>query len=278
MKTVSLSRPQILIEAKPMWLSLKLRELWEYRELLYFLTWREIKVRYKQTVFGAAWAVLQPVLATVVFTLFLGRFAGIPSEGLPYALFAYCGLLPWQIFTRALTEASTSLVVNERMITKVYFPRIFVPASSVLASLADFAIAALVLIFLMGFYGYLPLFQILALPFFLSLAVMTALGVSFWLSAFDAQYRDVRYTFPFLTQFWLFASPVVYPTSVVPEPWRFFYGLNPMVCVVDGFRWALLGGDLSWATMVLSAGSAILVFWSGVVFFSSVEESIADII
>ena len=223
------------------WVAINLIELWEYRELLYFLTWRDIKVRYKQTVLGAAWAVIQPFGMMLVFTVFFGRLVGVPSDGLPYPIFAYTALLPWQLFSRALTDASTSLVINERLITKVYFPRLLIPLSAVLASLVDFAIAFVLLLGMMVFYGIVPTGSVLMLPLFVLLALMTALGIGFWLSALNAQYRDVRYTLPFLTQFWLFATPVVYPSSLVPEQWRLLYGLNPMTGVVEGFRWALLG-------------------------------------
>lgn len=245
----------MLIRPASGWVPLNLAELWEYRELLYFLTWRDIKVRYKQTVLGAAWAVIQPLGMMLVFTIFFGHLVGVPSDGLSYPIFAYTALLPWQLFSRALTDANTSLVVNERLITKVYFPRLLIPVSAVLASLVDFAIAFVLLLGMMVFYGIVPTGFVLMLPLFVLFALMTALGIGFWLSALNAQYRDVRYTLPFLTQFWLFATPVVYPASLVSDQWRLLYGLNPMIGVVEGFRWALLGKtgapDAMWAVSLM---------------------------
>ncbi|MFB3060584.1 MAG: ABC transporter permease, partial [Candidatus Binatia bacterium] len=227
-KEANIRSSPLLICPASAWVLPNLAELWEYRELLYFLTWRDIKVRYKQTVLGVAWAVIQPLGMMLVFTIFFGHLVGVPSDGLPYPIFAYTALLPWQLFSRALTDASTSLVANERLITKVYFPRLLIPVSAVLASLVDFAIAFVLLLGMMVFYGIVPTGSVLMLPLFVLLALMTALGIGFWLSALNAQYRDVRYTLPFLTQFWLFATPVVYPSSLVPEQWRLLYGLNPM--------------------------------------------------
>ncbi len=261
------------------WVAINLIELWEYRELLYFLTWRDIKVRYKQTVLGAAWAVIQPLGMMLVFTIFFGHLVGVPSDGLPYPIFAYTALLPWQLFSRALTDASTSLVVNERLITKVYFPRLLIPVSAVLASLVDFAIAFVLLLGMMVFYGIVPTGSVLMLPLFVLLALMTALGIGFWLSALNAQYRDVRYTLPFLTQFWLFATPVVYPASLVPEQWRLLYGLNPMTGVVEGFRWALLGGTGAPDTMLAVSATVVLgVFIGGLYYFNRVGETLADVV
>ena len=241
------------------WVAINLIELWEYRELLYFLTWRDIKVRYKQTVFGVAWAVLQPLSMMLIFTVFFGNLVGVPSDGLPYPIFAFTALLPWQLFSRALTDASTSLVADERLITKVYFPRLLVPTSAVLASLVDFAIAFVLLLGMMVFYGIVPTIAVLMLPLFVLLALMTVLGVGFWLSALNAQYRDIRYTLPFLTQLWLFVTPVVYPASMVPESWRLLYGLNPMAGVVEGFRWALLGKGGAPDIMLAVSAVAVLV-------------------
>ncbi len=261
------------------WVAINLIELWEYRELLYFLTWRDIKVRYKQTVFGVAWAVLQPFSMMLIFTVFFGNLVGVPSDGLPYPIFAFAALLPWQLFSRALTDASTSLVVNERLITKVYFPRLLIPVSAVLASLVDFAIAFVLLLGMMVFYGIVPTGSVLMLPLFVLLALMTALGIGFWLSALNAQYRDVRYTLPFLTQFWLFATPVVYPSSLVPEQWRLLYGLNPMTGVVEGFRWALLGTNTAPGPIVIvSALAAFLLLVSGAFYFRRMEKTFADVV
>jgi lipopolysaccharide transport system permease protein len=256
------------------------RELWEYRELLFILVWRDVKVRYKQTLLGAAWAILQPLGAMLVFTFFLGKLARVPSDNLPYPVFAYSGLLIWQFFSRALTEASVSLVVNERVITKVYFPRLLVPSSVVLAGLVDFVIAFVLLLGLMAFYHLGISWSVLFAPLFLLLAMAAALGVSFWLSAFDVKYRDVRYTLPFLTQIWLFATPVVYPSSLVPAWLRPWYGLNPMVGVVEGFRWSLLGSPASpnIGMIGVSVGVVVLVLAGGVIYFRTMERTLADLI
>jgi lipopolysaccharide transport system permease protein len=271
------SIPVFVIRPSRGLVALDLRELWHYRELLHVLIWRDIKVRYKQTATGTAWAVIQPFFAMVVFSLFFGRLAKIPSEGLPYPIFAYSALLPWQFFAKALTEASTSLVVNERVITKVYFPRLLVPTAVVSAGLLDFGIAFLLLAGMMFFYGIIPSWPVLTIPFFLLLALMTALGVSFWLSALDVEYRDVRYTLPFLTQLWLFATPVVYPSTMVPEAWRALYGFNPMVGVIEGFRWALLGSAPPDPMMLAVSGVAVaLVFMSGLIYFRRMERTLAD--
>jgi lipopolysaccharide transport system permease protein len=279
LKGESLPSSTVIIRPSSGWVPLNLAELWEYRELLYFLTWRDIKVRYKQTVLGAAWAVIQPLGMMLVFTIFFGRLVGVPSDGLPYPIFAYTALLPWQLFSRALTDASTSLVVNERLITKVYFPRLLIPVSAVLASLVDFAIAFVLLLGMMVFYGIVPTGSVLMLPLFVLLALMTALGIGFWLSALNAQYRDVRYTLPFLTQFWLFATPVVYPASLVPEQWRLLYGLNPMTGVVEGFRWALLGRTGAPDAMLAVSATVVLgVFIGGLYYFNRVDETLADVV
>ena len=271
--------PVTIIEPSKGWISLNLRDLWEYRGLLYFLTWRDIKVRYKQTVLGAAWAIIQPFFTMVVFSLFFGRLAGIPSEGVPYPIFAYSALLPWNYFAGALDRAGNSLVGSANLITKVYFPRLVIPLSAVLAGLLDFAIAFVVLIGMMLFYGITPTVAVLTLPFFLLLALVTALGVGLWLSALNVQYRDVRYTIPFLTQFWLFASPVAYPASLVPERWRALYGLNPMVGVVEGFRWALLGKTESPGPLLaVSVAVVILLFVGGLFYFRRMEETFADVV
>ncbi|MDW8003073.1 MAG: ABC transporter permease [Deltaproteobacteria bacterium] len=247
------------------------------RELLYFLAWRDIRVRYKQTVLGVAWVVIQPFLLMLVLPL--GKLAKIPSEGIPYPIFAYTALLPWQLFAKGLNEASTSLVANERIITKVYFPRLIVPASAVFAALVDFAIAFGLLILLMLYYGIMPGLAVLTLPLFVLLAAMTALGVGFWFSALDVQYRDIRYTIPFLTQLWFFATPIVYPLSMVPEKWRILLSLNPMCGVVEGFRWALLGKEhLMVLPLLISVAVVFLVFIGGLYFFRHVEKTLADVI
>jgi len=258
---------------------LGLKELWDYRELLYFLTWRDIKVRYKQTVLGAAWAIIQPFFMMVVFSLFFGRLAHVPSDGLPYPVFAYCALLPWQLFAHALGESSNSLVANERLITKVYFPRLLVPISSVLGGLVDFAIAFVILLLMMAWYGIRPSWAIVALPGFILLAIASALGTGLWLSALNVRYRDVRYTLTFLIQLWLLATPVAYPSSMIPERWRALYGLNPMAGVVEGFRWALLGkSEGPGALLAVSVVMVILVFIGGLFYFRRMEAEFADVV
>lgn len=261
------------------WRSVRLRELWEYRELLYFLTWRDIKVRYKQTILGASWAVIQPLFMMVVFSLFFGRLAGVPSDGIPYPIFAYAALVPWTFFASGLNQSAESLVGNSRMITRVYFPRLALPIATVLAGLVDFGIAFGVLLLMMGLYGIAPTINTLWLPLFLLLALVTALGVGFWLSALNAKYRDVRYTVPFIIQAWLFITPVAYPSSLLSEPWRTLYGLNPMVGVVEGFRWGLLGTDTAPDAMgIVSALSAVAVLIGGALYFRKQESSFADVI
>jgi lipopolysaccharide transport system permease protein len=244
--------------------TLEFRELWQYRELLYFLTWRDIKVRYKQTLLGVAWAVIQPLCIALTLAVFLGRLAKVPSDGVPYALFAYTAMVPWQLFVHALTEASNSLVANDRLITKVYFPRLVVPMSAVLGGVVDFLIAFFVLIPLLAYYRIVPTAAVLTLPFFVLLTALIAFGAGLWLSALNVQYRDVRYTIGFLVQLWFFVTPVAYPTSVVPERWRPWCGLNPMVGVIDGFRWALLGsGAFPSRLLVVSAAAAAVILASG---------------
>jgi lipopolysaccharide transport system permease protein len=267
------------IEPSKGWISLGLKDLWQYRELLFFLTWRDIKVRYKQTALGAAWAVIQPLFTMLVFTLFFGRLARVPSDGIPYPLFSYAALLPWQLFAYALTESSNSVVANERLITKVYFPRLVVPLASILAGLVDFVIAFTLVIGMMVLYGIRPTWAILTLPFFVVLAMATALGVGLWLSALNVQYRDVRYTLNFIVQFWLFASPVAYSSTLVPTRWRPFYGLNPMAGVIEGFRWALLGkaqtpGAMLWVSVVVVA----LVLVGGLYYYRRMEKTFADVV
>jgi len=258
---------------------LRLKELWEYRELLYFLVWRDVKVRYKQTVLGAAWAVIQPFFTMVVFSIFFGRLAGIPSDGLPYPIFAYCALLPWQLFSHAMMESGNSLVANQNLITKVYFPRLVIPLSAVLAGLVDFGIAFLVLLGMMAYYGMAPTMAVVTLPLFILLAIATALAVGLWLSALNVQYRDVRYTIPFLTQFWLLATPIAYPSSLVPEGWRVLYGLNPMAGVVEGFRWALLGTANAPGRMLAVSVAVVLAFLiGGLYYFRSMERTFADVV
>ena len=272
--------PVFFIKPEQGLISLGLRELWEYRELLYFLVWRDIKVRYKQTVLGAAWAIIQPVFMMVVFSLFFGRLAKVPSNGIPYPIFVYCALLPWQLFAHALTESSNSLVANERLITKVYFPRLLVPASSTLGGLVDFAIAFVILLLMMAWYGIRPTWAIAALPGFIMLAMASALGVGLWLSALNVRYRDFRYIIPFIVQFGLYVSPVGFSSNVVPEQWRFLYSLNPMVGVIDGFRWCILGGQSGLYLPGLAASGIVsgIFLWLGIRQFRKTERSFADII
>ena len=238
--------------------SLDLGAVWRYRELLYFLVWRDVQVRYKQTVIGIGWAILQPLLAMVIFTVIFGNFAQIPSDGLPYPIFAYTALLPWTYFAQALSRSGTSLVGNANLITKVYFPRLLIPLASVLAPAVDFLLSFLILLGLMAWFGVVPTWGVLALPLFLLLAVMTALAVVLWLAPLNVQYRDVGYTIPFLIQVWMYASPVAYPVSIVPEQWRLLYSLNPMVGVIEGFRWALLGkASPDYMAMAVSAVTVV---------------------
>jgi lipopolysaccharide transport system permease protein len=270
--------PQIIRPSKG-WTSLNLREVWLYRELLYFLTWRDIKVRYKQTVLGVAWAVIQPVFVMILFTIVFGKLVGIPSEGLPYPIFAYCGLLPWQLFAYSLTESSNSLVANQNLITKIYFPRLVIPISAVLTGMVDFLITFGVLIGMLGWYRILPTHAVWSLPLFVLLAVLLALGVGLWLSTLNVLYRDVRYTLPFLTQAWLFATPIAYPSSLVPEHWRMAYGLNPMAGVVEGFRWALLGtGKIPGSMLAISVLATLVILVSGLYYFRRMERTFADVV
>lgn len=269
--------PALVIRPSRGWAALDLADLWQYRELIYFLTWRDIRVRYKQTALGAAWAVIQPFFTMIVFSIFFGWLAKIPSDGLPYPIFAYCALLPWQLFAYSLTQSSNSLVANQHLITKVYFPRLVIPISTVLAGLLDFLIAFVFLIGMMIYYGVAPTAVAWTVPLFLLLAVGTALGAGLWLSALNVQYRDVRYAIPFLTQLWLFATPIAYPSSLIPGPWRTIYGLNPMAGVVEGFRWALLGtGNPPGGLLLVSAAVTLIVFLSGLYYFRRMERTFAD--
>lgn len=258
---------------------LRFDEIWRYRELLYFLTWRDIKVRYKQTLFGATWAVLQPFLLMVVFTIFFGRFARISSGDIPYPLFVYTGLVPWTFFSQSLGAASQSLVRNTELVSKIYFPRLLLPLSAAGSFVLDLAIASVLLVGLMLYYEYEPWLSIVWLPLFSLLALVTAVGLATWLSALNARYRDVQYAVPFLIQVWLFVSPVIYPSSLVPARWRLWYGLNPVVGVVDGFRWAFLGEpSLDLPVLAASASVSVLVLISGLFYFRSTERTFADVI
>jgi lipopolysaccharide transport system permease protein len=258
---------------------LQLGELLEYRELLYFLIWREVKVRYKQTALGIAWGIIQPFFTMIVFTVVFARFGRVPSDGLPYPVFAFSALLPWQLFAFALAESSNSVVANQRLITKVYFPRLIIPLSAVCVGLADFVVGFGVLLGLMAYYGIAPGPALWTLPLWTVLAVATALAVGLWLSALNVRYRDVRYTLPFLTQIWLFATPVAYPMSVVPQRWQVFFALNPMVGVVEGFRWALLrGAAVPWLTVGVSTAAVLMVLGGGLFYFRRTEQTFADIV
>ena len=261
------------------WWEFPFSELWDYRELLYFIVWRDIKIRYKQTAIGAAWAVLQPFLTMLVFSLFFGKLAHVPSDGMPYPIFYYSALLPWMYFAAALQNATSAIVENQKVITKVYFPRVALPLAAVLASLVDFAISFLMFLVLMIYYGVHPTAAIVWFPAFLLLAILTALGVGLWLSALNAIYRDVRYVMPFLIQFWMFASPVAYPSSLVPEKWRWVYGLNPMAGVIEGFRWSLAGhGNAPGAMVFVSAAVVVLVLLGGLAYFQHMETTVADVV
>ena len=271
--------PVTIIRPSRGWISLNLRDLWEYRGLLYFLTWRDIKVRYKQTVLGAAWAIIQPFFSMVVFSLFFGKLAQIPSDGIPYPIFSYAALVPWTFFANGLSQSSSSLVGSANLIKKVYFPRLVVPISAVMAGGVDFVLAFVVLLGMMLFYGIVPAGAIVWLPLLLLLALVTSLGVGLWLTAMNVQFRDVRYAVPFLVQAWMFATPIVYPSSLLDEPWRTLYGINPMAGVVEGFRWALLGTETAPGPIVIvSALVAVGLLVSGAFYFRRMEKTFADVV
>lgn len=273
----SASLPRFVIQPSRGFIGFDLAELLAYRELLSTLVWRELKVRYKQTAIGAAWAVVQPIFSMVVFALVFGRLAKMPSDGLPYPLFAYVALVPWGFFARALTEASMSLINQDRLVTKVYFPRLIVPTAVVLSGVADLAIALLLGLGLMLFYGMFPGATFALLPAFVALAILAASGISLWLSALNVEFRDVRYVLPFLTQLWLYATPVVYPLSLIPAKWRLLAAVNPMCGVVEGFRWSLLGGPPpDAAVLAVSAGVSLLLVVTGAAYFRRVERTMAD--
>ena len=270
-----------VIQLKPLkgWVSLNLREIAEYHELLYFFIWRDIKIRYKQTVLGASWAIIQPLFTMVVFSLFFGRLAKVPSDGIPYPLFSFAALVPWTFFANGLSLGSNSVVNGANLVTKVYFPRLVMPLATVLSGVVDFALAFIVLIGMMFYYGVAPTVNIIWLPLLFLLALVTALGVSLWLAAMNVQYRDVRFIIPFLTQVWLFATPIAYPSSLLSGTWRTLYGINPMVGVVEGFRWALLGANTSpGPIIVISSVTALLILISGAFYFRRMEKNFADIV
>jgi lipopolysaccharide transport system permease protein len=271
--------PTIVIRPSQGWIALKLGDLWAYRELLYFLVWRDIKVRYKQTALGAAWAIIQPFFSMVVFSLFFGKLAKMPSDGVPYPIFAYAALVPWTFFANGLSQSANSLVDSANLIRKVYFPRLTIPIANVLSGLVDFTLAFVVLLGMMFWYGVVPSGRVFWLPAFLLLALVTALAIGLWLSVLNVEYRDVKYTIPFLTQFWMFATPIVYPSSLLSEPWRTLYGLNPMVGVVEGFRWALLDTKTAPGPMIaVSAGAALVLLVGGAFYFRRMEKTFADVV
>ena len=261
------------------WISLNLRDLWEYRELAYFLTWRDIKVRYKQTVLGGAWAIIQPFFTMVVFSIFFGGLAGVPSDGVPYPIFSYAALVPWTFFANGLSNSSTSLVGSANLLRKVYFPRLVMPVSAVFTGVVDFLLAFIVLLLMMAFFGIVPTKNVIWLPLLLLLALVTSLGCGLWLSAMNVQFRDIRYAVPFLINAWMFATPIAYPSSLLEEPWQTLYGINPMAGVVEGFRWALLDTDTAPGSMVfVSAVVAVLLLISGAYYFRRMERTFADVV
>jgi len=271
--------PTVMIQPRRGLFKLDLAAVWEFRELLYFLVWRNVKVRYKQTIIGSAWAIIQPLMAMLIFTVIFGHFAKIPSDGLPYSIFAYTALLPWSYFSQAVTGSGASLIGNSNLVRKVYFPRLIIPMAEVAAPLIDFFISFLALLVMMAWFGIAPRWSVLALPLFLLLALMTAFAVGLWLSALNVRYRDVGHAVPFLIQIWLYASPVVYPVSLIPEQWQLLYSLNPMTGVIEGFRWTLLGREVP-AFGVLAVGAAVVValLLGGIIFFKRMEQTFADVI
>jgi homopolymeric O-antigen transport system permease protein len=275
----TMTTPSIVVLPSTSLLDLDLPAIWQYRELLYFLVWREVKVRYKQTMLGVAWAVLQPLMTMAIFTVIFGMFVNVPSDGLPYPLFALAALLPWTYFSEAMTRSSASLVGDAQLIRKVYFPRLIMPLAAVVSPAVDFLLAFILLLAMMAWYGVSPTWGIIMLPGFLLLGLVTALAVGLWLSALNVRYRDVRHTVPFLIQCWMYASPVAYPVSVVPERWRVLYGLNPMAGVIEGFRWALLGKQSpDVGIMLVSVIAVMALLIGGVVFFKHMEQTFADVI
>lgn len=271
--------PELVIEAgrteRQYW-----QDLWRYRELFYFLAWRDILVRYKQTVIGIAWALIRPFLTMVVFTVVFGRIAKLPSEGVPYPILVFAAMLPWQFFANALSESSNSLIANSNLLSKVYFPRLIIPTSSVIVSFVDFLISGMILLGLMAWYNFLPGWQILTLPFFILIAFSAAIGAGLWLAALNVQYRDFRYIVPFVVQFGLYISPVGFSSSIIPQKWKLIYSLNPMVGVIDGFRWAILGQNTQLFThgFLISIGLVIVLLSTGILYFRKMEKMFADVI
>lgn len=279
---ISLTQPELkerVIEPTHGWVGLQLGELWDYRELLYFFTWRDIKVRYKQTVLGAAWAIIQPFFTMVIFSVFFGSLLNVPSDEIPYPIFSYAALVPWQFFVSGLGQAANSLVGSAQMLRKIYFPRLVMPIATILSNLVDFGLAFVVLLGMMLYFGTIPDANIIWLPAFLLLALVTALGAGLWLAVMNVQFRDIRYAVPFITQFWFFATPITYPSSLLEEPWRTLYGINPMAGVVEGFRWALLGSGNPPGPMALVSGiAAVILLVSGLFYFRRMEKTFADVV
>lgn len=279
---ISLTQPELkerVIEPTHGWVGLQLGELWDYRELLYFFTWRDIKVRYKQTVLGAAWAIIQPFFTMVIFSVFFGSLLNVPSDEIPYPIFSYAALVPWQFFVSGLGQAANSLVGSAQMLRKIYFPRLVMPIATILSNLVDFGLAFVVLLGMMLYFGTIPDANIIWLPAFLLLALVTALGAGLWLAVMNVQFRDIRYAVPFITQFWFFATPITYPSSLLEEPWRTLYGINPMAGVVEGFRWALLGSGNPPGPMALVSGiAAVILLISGLFYFRRMEKTFADVV
>lgn len=276
---ISPTLPHLVLVPDAQRIRLNLREIWEYRELLLFLAWRDVKVRYRQTILGAAWAILQPLVAMVIFSVVFGQLAKLPSDGIPYPIFTFTALLPWNLFATALTRATSSVVSNGNLIGKVYFPRVLVPVSSMFSAVIDFLFSFVILLAMMVWYGVVPTWRLATLPFFILLALAAALGIGLWLSALNVRYRDVSYIIPFLIQVWLYASPVAYSSTLVPPEWQWLYGLNPMVGVIEGFRWALLG--TTWTPNILVLVSFVIVLvvlFTGLIYFHQMEETFADVI
>jgi lipopolysaccharide transport system permease protein len=270
--------PTFIIRPPRKWVPVDLHELWNYRELLTSFTLRDIKIRYKQTGLGFAWAIIQPLFMMVIFTIIFGGFAKIPSDGIPYPLFSFAALLPWMLFSEGLTRSTMSMVANSSIMTKVYFPRLIMPISGILSPLVDFAVSISILVLMMAYYGFVPTINVVFLPLFILFALATSLGIGLWLSALNVKYRDFQYTVPFIIQLWMYASPVVYPASMIPEAIRPLYGLNPMAGVIEGFRWALLGTEIPGSMIFVSVGVVVVLLVSGMFYFKRMEQYYADIV
>lgn len=273
-----ISPPTLIIRPPRKWVPVDLHELWNYRELLTSFTMRDIKIRYKQTALGFLWAIIQPLFMMLIFTIIFGGFAKIPSEGIPYPLFSFAALLPWMLFSEGLTRSTMSMVANANIMTKVYFPRLIMPISGILSPLVDFAVSISILVLMMAYYGFVPTINVVFLPLFILLALATSLGIGLWLSALNVKYRDFQYTVPFIIQLWMYASPVVYPASMIPEALRPLYGLNPMAGVIEGFRWALLGTEIPGSMIFVSVGVVAVLLVSGMFYFRRMEQYYADIV